>query len=376
MVDVLIEILRCPITRRPFRGMSEDQVRVLNERVTARKVSFRDGTPLLTPVVEGLVTDDGAYGYVIQDGIALMLEDSAIALLDNGIEGRTAAANKNPVMDFYNDKGWKEVGDGVYEDTLFEDLRPVARDYVNLCHRRLTRWLTGGKFFIDVASGPVQYAEYLEYSVKSQYRVCVDFSLRALQAARKRLGEKGLYILGDITNLPIRSGSIDGGVSLHTIYHVQKEKQLTAFEEVYRVLKPGAKAAVVYSWGRHSPMMRLIKNVARTPRALKRFAAKSIYRFIAPAKYRKIVELEQKDREETGLLYFDPFPYRWVVSELTPRMRWSLTVWRFLSLEVMRAYLPDNGAGKRILSFIYRLEEAFPRLTARLGQYPVILLEK
>jgi ubiquinone/menaquinone biosynthesis C-methylase UbiE/uncharacterized protein YbaR (Trm112 family) len=375
MVNPLVEILRCPLTRRPLRAMTEEELRKLNEGVLAMRVAFRDGTPLAEAVVEGLITDDGEYGYVIQDGIALMLEDSAIPLGANAVK-LPVEVNKNSVMEFYNDKGWEELEEGVFGDTLFEDLRPVAREYVQLSHRRLTRYLTSGKFFIDVASGPVQYAEYLEYSEKSQYHVCVDFSLRGLRAARKRLGEKGLYVLGDITNLPFQSGTIDGGVSLHTIYHVQKVKQLTAFEELYRVLRPGATAVVVYSWGKYSVAMRLIKMIARIPRTLKRAAAKTIYRIIAPAKYRKIMELERRDKAEKGLIYFDPYPYSWMVSALTPRMRWRLRVWRFMSIEEMRAYLPENEMGEKILRFVYRMEEAFPRLTGRLGQYPAIVLEK
>jgi len=373
-LDTLVEILQCPTTGRPLRRMSEDEIQAVNQAVLEKKLSFRDGTPLLAPLGEGLITDDGLHGYLYQDGVAFMLAD--LALLPGSRTAPAPPVNQNPVMDFYNQKGWSEVEEGIYEDTLFEDLRPVARDYVHLCHRRLARHFTSGRFFFDVASGPVQYPEYREYSEKSQYRVCIDFSLRALHGARERLGEKGLYILGDITNLPIKSGSMDGGVSLHTIYHVQKEKQRAAFEEVYRILKPGARAAVVYSWGGHSMSMGLIKKIARTPRALKRIAAKSIYRIFAPTKYRKIMELELRDAEAKGELYFDPFPYRWIVTELSPRMRWSLTVWRFLSIEVMRSYLPDNNAGKGFLRFIFGLEETFPRLTARLGQYPAIILEK
>ena len=376
MLNPLLEILRCPITQRPLRQMGAEQIRAINERVLVKTAYFRDGTAIELPMTEGVVTDDGSYGYVIQGGIALMLEDSAIALEARAKEEGQGRSQRNSVMDFYNEKGWKEVEEGVYEDAQFEDLRPVARDYVHLCHMRLTGYLTNGKYFIDVASGPVQYPEYLEYSAKSEYRVCVDFSLRALQEARKRMGEKGLYILGDITNLPIQSESMDGGVSLHTIYHVPKDKQLSAFEEVYRVLKPDARAAVVYSWGKHSPMMRLVKTVWRLPRTLKRVVAKVIYRMIARNKYRKIIALEKQDKEESGTLYFDPFPYEWVVSELSPRMRWSLHVWRLPSIEEMRMCLPDNEAGKSILRFVYWLEDTFPRWAGRVGQYPIILLKK
>jgi ubiquinone/menaquinone biosynthesis C-methylase UbiE len=279
-------------------------------------------------------------------------------------------------MDFYNQQGWSEVGDGLYGDTLFEDLRPVAEEYIKKCHRRLSRHLVKGKYFFDIASGPVQYAEYLAYSEGCGYRVCVDFSLKALEAARKRLGDKGIFILGDITNLPIKDSVMDGGVSLHTIYHVHRDKQLAAFTELYRILKPGARAAVVYSWGKYSRIMHLCEGASRLPRRLKRLAAKTIYRVLKPAKYRTILDLEAADKKAAAELYFDPYPYAWLARELSARMTWSLTIWRFLSVGFLRAFVPDNALGRGLLDFIYAIEEGFPQLTARLGQYPVILLKK
>jgi hypothetical protein len=57
-------------------------------------------------------------------------------------------------------------------------------------------------------------------------------------------------------------------------------------------------------------------------------------------------------------------------------MTWSLTVWRALSLGFLRSYVPDNALGTGLLKFVYAVEERFPRLTAKFGQYPVILVEK
>lgn len=63
--------------------------------------------------------------------------------------------------------------------------------------------------------------------------------MQALREGQKRLAtDKGIFILGDLTNLPIADGVIDDAVSLHTIYHIPADLQATAVDEIVRVLKP------------------------------------------------------------------------------------------------------------------------------------------
>ena len=45
----------------------------------------------------------------------------------------------------------------------------------------------------------------------------MDISLVALQEARSRLGKKGLYVVGDISNLPFKVGVFGSTVSMHTL---------------------------------------------------------------------------------------------------------------------------------------------------------------
>ena len=123
---------------------------------------------------------------------------------------------------------------GIFEDTdRFEDLRPVSKEYIHRSHLRVGKHIPRhGKYLLDVASGPVQYPEYLAYSEGYDQRICVDISFAALRAAKKKLGDKGIYIQGDITRLPLKNASVDAFVSLHTIDHVPEENQAEAFREL------------------------------------------------------------------------------------------------------------------------------------------------
>ena len=69
---------------------------------------------------------------------------------------------KQQVREFYDQIGWSQVGDGLYQNARYEDLRPVSRDYIHMCHLRVKRYLEPyGEFLLDAGSGPVQWPEYL-----------------------------------------------------------------------------------------------------------------------------------------------------------------------------------------------------------------------
>ena len=156
---------------------------------------------------------------------------------------------KKQVREFYNQVGWQLVGEDTYQNAHYEDLRPVAHQYIHDCHLRLLRHLpTTGKYLLDAGSGPIQYPEYLEYSRRHQYRVCADISIKALQEARTRIGSHGLFVVCDVANLPFTRDSFAGVVSLHTIHHLPEDEHLQAYGELYRVLQPGSSAAVVNGW--------------------------------------------------------------------------------------------------------------------------------
>jgi len=72
---------------------------------------------------------------------------------------------KQQVREFYDQIGWSQVGDGLYQNARYEDLRPVSREYIHKCHLRVKRHLAPeGKILLDAGSGPVQWPEYLTYA--------------------------------------------------------------------------------------------------------------------------------------------------------------------------------------------------------------------
>jgi ubiquinone/menaquinone biosynthesis C-methylase UbiE len=86
------------------------------------------------------------------------------------------------------------------------------------------------------------------YSADYVHRVCLDLSERALKEARGKLGSHGLYVMGDVTNLPFREGTFDAILVSHVLYHIPDDEQANTVLELYSTLKDGGTCLIIYYW--------------------------------------------------------------------------------------------------------------------------------
>jgi ubiquinone/menaquinone biosynthesis C-methylase UbiE len=288
---------------------------------------------------------------------------------------------KTNVREFYDRIGWQIVDGELYQNAQYEDLRPVSREYIHRCHLRVNRHLAPeGRYLLDAGSGPVQYPEYLTYSEGYQARICMDISIVALKEARKRLREHGFYVVGDIAHLPFKSDVFDGIVSLHTIHHVSMEDKLPAYNELYRTLNPGKRLVVVNGWT-NAPLMARISGFMRFMRRLRGWWQRNIRR-------EKIEVPEQEDNSSSQKqVMTDPTPTatgtyvqkltaKWLSRALDGRMNYEILVWRSVNVAFLRSVIYPDWGGKFWLKLLFWLEECFPRLLGRIGQYPLVVIEK
>lgn len=372
MNDDALRILRCPVTRSELRRALPEEIAAGNERITAAPAGqTAPGDVASQPIVDALVSGDGRHLYPIQDGIVLLLRDLAVDLAGDHPGDHSGVKALGPVKAsvraFYDELGWTRGDDETFADAqIFEDLRPVSAEYVRRCHLRVNRYLNPrGTYLLDAGSGPIQFPEYLTYSAGYERRICVDFSFVALRQARRALGDKGLYVLADVTELPLGDATVDGAVSLHTIYHVPREEQETAFHELYRVLTPGGRAAVVYSWGDPWSMRTL-----HAPLAVRRWGMR------AQAALRSRIKAGNRADDPTDrALYFEPHDHKWFTGR-NWEFDYRVSVWRTVSVSVLKIYAHERLAGRRLLRALYRLEERYPHVFGRVGQYPLIAIEK
>lgn len=285
---------------------------------------------------------------------------------------------KREVQEFYDEYGWQQIGDGLYQNARYEDLRPVSAEYVRRCRERVNRYLPdSGGMILDGGSGPIQYEEYLEYSRGFKYRVCVDISVRALTEARKRIGRHGLYVVGDLANLPFRSEAFGAVLSMHVIYHLPMQDQESAFREFLRVLERGGEAVVIYSWGEHSALMRLARGPVRLAGWILRQYSRLRFGSDRPM---KMMDRELDDETVELLtkpgLYSFKHDYAWLERKLGDLPGFEVRVWRSVSSAFLRALVHRQLLGRYWLRVLFWMEERFPHLLGRIGQYPLVRFRK
>jgi SAM-dependent methyltransferase len=285
---------------------------------------------------------------------------------------------KREVQEFYDQYGWQQIGEGLYQNSRYEDLRPVSEEYVRRCRERVSRFLPErGHLILDGGSGPIQYPEYESYSRGFEYRVCLDISSLALKEARKRIGAHGLFVVGDLANLPFKDDAFSAAVSMHVIYHLPMEDQESAFREFFRILMASGRAVVIYSWGEHSILMRLVSVPVQLAGAIVRLYSRVRFGKDRPMK----VKEREIDKETVALLtkpglYSFKHNFQWLRSSVGDLPGFEVRVWRTVSSAFLRALVHRQFFGRYWLRLLYRLEENFPHLLGRIGQYPMVLFQK
>jgi uncharacterized protein YbaR (Trm112 family) len=74
----LLEILCCPVSRRPLRMLGKAQQQWLNDAIAAGTVLDVNGRTVSAAFDSGLITDDGKVIYRIDDDIPVLLPEDGI----------------------------------------------------------------------------------------------------------------------------------------------------------------------------------------------------------------------------------------------------------------------------------------------------------
>jgi SAM-dependent methyltransferase/uncharacterized protein YbaR (Trm112 family) len=363
----LEQIASCPITRQDLRILGESDLAWVNQQIAEGQSVRFDSTPVQEPLQAGLITADGTFVYPIADEIAFLLPEFAIGLTPGCFKDARIPDYQSSVRDFYDHAGWTPCDNGYYADAHFhEDLRPVSHHYIRRCHLRVNDYLPPkGRYILDVASGPIQYATYLSYSRHYEARVCVDVSLAALHGARQALPPgHGLFVMGNIRNLPFKPDVFDAVVSLHTVYHIPADQQHAVFDELHRVLKPKGRAIAVYTWGNTS--------LLNQPRQVLSALFYGTANRLGPLFRRHFRPLKPP---ELPVFFYHPHPYRWFKQQ-TWDYPFTILCWRSISVDSLKLFFHAWALGRPLLRLIFYLEGRFPKFFAPIGQYPMFLIDK
>ena len=247
------------------------------------------------------------------------------------------------IYKFYNELGWKEKNKVFKDAELFEDLRDGSKSYVSKCRKKLLKYIPKkGNHILDFASGPIQYKEYLQYSKNFKLRHCVDFSKTAIREAKKKLGRRGKYYCNDFLNIKFKENFFDCVISLHTIYHISKNKQKKTIEKLIKITKKNKPVIIVYS-NPNTILSRL----------------KSIF-------------IKKKNKQQ---IYFFCHPLKWW-NQFESMADVKIICWRSFSAQHQKLLFPNNLIGKMMLNILLKLENRFPNFFYKNFQYYVVILNK
>ena len=264
------------------------------------------------------------------------------------------------ISKFYTKVGW-ETEAGITEDARrYEDLREYAQEYVSKCRLRVLDHIPdSGENMLDMASGPIQYIEYLEYSRNFKKRYCIDLSAEALESAKKKIGDHGVFLHGSFFDIHLEENYFDCTISLHTIYHIDKDRQEDAVRKLIEVTKPGKPVIIVYINPGAIVTILISSWPLRVFRSFKRLLKKN----------------NKGTKEESMSLYNYAHPLGWWfrfedIADI------NILPWRSFTSNIQKRIVPNNKMGSKMLSFLFNLEKRFPKFFVRYFQYPMIILTK
>ncbi len=349
-----LSILQCPLTRQPIRMASLYEIAEANKKIP----------DLLDPLEMGVANEEGNWFYPIWKNIYHLHSFYSIPLLNNIAAGKSMEFDKQRIFNYFNQLSFHDFeGRQIYnDDDAFVDFRPLLLPYTQHGFYNCRQYLDKkGKYYVDAACGPVAYKEYIQLAEDFDYRICIDLSVNALLQAQQNLSlakQSGIFICGDLTALPLQDGIADAVLCQHALFHVQKKLQAKVIQELTRVAAPGKKIAIVYDWFYHSMFM----NIALGPYQLYR-----IIRHWAGKGYARIF---RKDK-----LYFYAYPYSWFVKN-NPGKKIECYCWRSVNIHFTRFYIHASLGGKKLIDRIWKMEKENPKRMGRLGEYPIIVIEK
>ena len=353
----LLNILRCPITSNEL---------ILLESKNFKDYNLPEEFARFGRLKRGLIDNSKKFFYPVFDDILILHQQYATFVGSESNSPKYMSSDKKRVFDYYNEVNFK-VRDSfkIYGDApKWVDEREVSLKYLKNSFNKAARFYPHyGKFILDVGSGPIGFDEYINLSDGYEYRICIDLSVNALIEAKNnmdKVNKKGIYICGDITNIPLQSDTCDTVLCQHTLYHVPKNDQFTAVNELYRVAKVNSKVVIVYSWFYHSWMMNLSLNIIQLYRISRHFFGKF---------YIKIFNSKPR-------LYFYSHSVRWFRKSFTFSRDLEIYCWRSTNKYFLTIFIHKWFFGEFLLTRLIKIEDKFSKFMGIFGEYPVIVITK
>ncbi len=192
--------------------------------------------------------------------------------------------------------------------TMREIFDQIAAGWYNFRHRTIFRtelkelakkWRGGKLLNIGCAHGP----DFIPFKNKFELHG-VDFSSEMLQLSKKyalKYKFTADIVDADARHLPYADNSFDWAIAVAMYHHIEdNEERLRAFNELYRVLKPGGEAFITV-WNRWQPRFWLKSKNILVPWKSRE---KTLYRYYYLFSYYELEKLVK----QAGFKLIESFP--------------------------------------------------------------------
>jgi ubiquinone/menaquinone biosynthesis C-methylase UbiE len=346
-------ILKCPVTKEEILPANIELIQILNNKINAPE-----------QFANGFVNSSKTIFYPVKQNIIFLNRHYCIPVSDEIAVNKKMAFDKERIFNYYNQVSYINFeGQRIFEDAdRWVDFRDFILPYTQHGFSNVRKYIQQkGTYFADIACGPVAFKEYVHLADNYEYRICIDLSVNALLEAQYNLGkekQKGIFICADMLELPLKENVCDAVVCHHALFHVQKELQNKAINEMFRVAKPSCSIAIVYDWFYHSALMNITLGPVQLYRVARHFAGKLYARLFKKNK-----------------LYFYSHSRNWFIKN-NPGKKIKFYCWRSINIYFSRIYLHKYLGGKQLVEYLWKIEEKNPELMGKIGEYGIIVINK
>jgi ubiquinone/menaquinone biosynthesis C-methylase UbiE len=280
-------------------------------------------------------------------------DDPSSERLSNGPAGEIGSISDN-VARFYDTYGWVDQGGGESgEDLHFRRFPQAYAGYAaQSAKRTLALFSNRGGFLLIVGCGDMPDS-HVQIVAGFEQVTCMDISTVALAIAERRLGPAASYRRESIVDTTLPDNQFDAAFCAHAIYHIDKDEQAKAVDQLMRVIKPGGRAVIVYA-NPHSP--------AAMPGEILRWAKRPIRTWRSP-------------RGARSLLYYHAHSLRWW-RRFATKYRVTILPCEVIGSRPARALLRSDRLAAAFFKFAAWFEAKMPRVSVLLWHYPIIVIDK
>ena len=237
------EVLQCPVTHKPLRLMTEEELNKVNERIRSGQFYFQGRAQVKFELKAALVTIQHTYIYPIIDDIVLLKKGTSI-VPKNRTENPEMRITEEHTEAFYNQLGLNELGE--FQKVKAQESGELPLDAAEL--KRLAMLLPKtGRNLLTLAGAEADHIHNLRFGKTFDQVFHMDDDMLGLLRLKAVLRNDTRLLYVDKTKLPFKEGEVDALFAFDLVNESEKETQNELYEGLKSILSAQSGAVLLYA---------------------------------------------------------------------------------------------------------------------------------